>query len=694
MGKRSVSKTITAAIIIAIIVIVGAGGYYYYSNITHPTKPVPKVSIIKIGLLLPGPTNDLSWNEAGYVSTINLAKELNASGQPTVVSTTSGVYTTSDITPPMQSYASSGYNLIIYVGYQGQVSADSLNASYPNTGFLIVNGYEHKGNVETVLPRSGQWGFIMGAEAALLAPRNGKVADIAGENVGLETWAAQGFKLGVEYVDQNFNKSVTPEVIFVGNFDDPAAAKAAAATAISSGANVLYCQGDGITEGVAAAAVEYNVPFLFTEYNATSEAPNNTYGGIMFTYTPVFKEALEQWVTNHSWPSTPYYMTFQDGGETFWMSSKVPANVTTVIHNIYNALTTYKIKVYQIAPNGSLVYSPVTPPYSSIVPSSQLTKIGLLLPGPTNDLSWNEAGYVSTINLAKELNASGQPTVVSTTSGVYTTSDITPPMQSYASSGYNLIIYVGYQGQVSADSLNASYPNTGFLIVNGYEHKGNVETVLPRSGQWGFIMGAEAALLAPRNGKVADIAGENVGLETWAAQGFKLGVEYVDQNFNKSVTPEVIFVGNFDDPAAAKAAAATAISSGANVLYCQGDGITEGVAAAAVEYNVPFLFTEYNATSEAPNNTYGGIMFTYTPVFKEALEQWVTNHSWPSTPYYMTFQDGGETFWMSSKVPANVTTVIHNIYNALTTYKIKVYQIAPNGSLVYSPVTPPYSSIS
>ena len=206
-------------------------------------------------------------------------------------------------------------------------------------------------------------------------------------------------------------------------------------------------------------------------------------------------------------------------------------------------------------------------------------------------------------------------------------------------------------------------------------------------------MGAEAALLAPSNGKVADIAGENVGLETWAAQGFTLGVNYIDSNFNRTVTPEVVYVGNFDDPAAAESAAATAVSGGANVLYCQGDGITEGVAAAAVQYNVPFLFTEYNATSEAPSNTYGGILFTYAPVFKAALEQWTTYHAWPSQPYYMDFQNNGVTFWMSSKVPSNDATVLNNIYNALVSYKIQVYYLESNGTLVYTPITPSYSSL-
>jgi len=363
--KRSVSKTITAAIIIVIIVIVGAGGYYYYSIISHPTKPVTKASIIKIGLILPGPTNDLSWNEASYIATEQLVSYLNSTGQPTIFTYATGDYTTSDITPVLQAYASKGYNMIIYAGYQGQVPVNSLNNSYPNTAFLVLDGYTPGGNVGVVVERGGQLGFIMGVLAALLT-HTGKVAIIGGENVGDITWITQGFLLGVKYVNQNFNKNVSVINTFVGNFDDPAAAKAAAATAVSSGADVLFCSGDGITEGVAEAAQQYNVTFLYDEYNASSLAPNQAMGGVVFTWEPVFLQAYNYWTTHHSFPTHPFYATFANHGITFAMSPKVPTNVATIVNNIYNALVTYKIQVYQIAPNGSLVYSPVTPPYSNI----------------------------------------------------------------------------------------------------------------------------------------------------------------------------------------------------------------------------------------------------------------------------------------------------------------------------------------
>jgi len=361
-GKRSISKTITAIIIIAIIVIVGVGGYYYYSAILHPTK---HVTITKIALILPGPVNDLSWNEASYDAALQLVNYLNSTGHPTIFSYATGDYTTSDILPVMQTYASEGYNMIIYAGYQGQVPANSINNTYPNTAFLILDGYKLGGNIGGVVERGGQLGFIMGVLAALLT-HTGKVAIIGGEDVGDIAWVTQGFLLGVKYANQNFNKNVSVINIFVGNFDDPAAAKAAATTAIQSGADVLFCSGDGITEGVAAAAQEYNVYFLFNEGNATPLAPNQTMGGVVFTWEPVFLQAYNYWTTHHSFPTQPFYATFANHGITLYLSPKVPANVTTIINNIYNALVTYKIQVYQLAPNGSLIYSPVTPPYSSI----------------------------------------------------------------------------------------------------------------------------------------------------------------------------------------------------------------------------------------------------------------------------------------------------------------------------------------
>ncbi|MGC9209563.1 MAG: BMP family ABC transporter substrate-binding protein, partial [Nitrososphaeria archaeon] len=219
-----------------------------------------------------------------------------------------------------------------------------------------------------VIDRGGQLGFIIGVLAVLMS-KTGKVAIIGGENVSEITWITQGFLLGVKWANQNFNRGVQVINIFVGNFDDPAAAKAASTEAISEGADVLFCTGDGITEGVASAAVEYNVPFIWLEWNATTLAPQQSIAGVMLTWEPVFLQAFEYWVTNHTMPTKPFYATFANHGITLWLSPKVPSNVSTIINNVYNALVQYKIQVYKELPNGTLVWSPVTPPYSQLVSS-------------------------------------------------------------------------------------------------------------------------------------------------------------------------------------------------------------------------------------------------------------------------------------------------------------------------------------
>ncbi len=358
---RSIGRVAIAVVIIILIVVIGVGGYYY-SKVTAP-KPVPSY---KVALLLPGPVNDLSWNEASYLAALQMAQYLNSTGKYAVhFSYATGLYTTPDILPVLQAYASKGYNFIIYAGYQGQVPVNDINASYPSTGFLVLDGYTPGGNVGVMVERGGQYGFVLGVLAALMS-HTGKVAVIGGENVGDITWITQGFLLGVKWADENFNLSVQPIVLWVGNFDNPTASKALAVEAIEEGADVLFCSGDGITEGVAAAAAQYNVSFIWSEWNATSMAPQQSVGGVMMTWEPVMLQAFNYWITNHTMPMKPFYATFANGGLTLWVSPHVPQNVRAVVMNVYTACKEYKIQVYQELSNGSLVWSPVTPPYSQI----------------------------------------------------------------------------------------------------------------------------------------------------------------------------------------------------------------------------------------------------------------------------------------------------------------------------------------
>jgi len=360
---KGISRVVTAIVII-VIVVIAAGGYLYYTSLQSATTP--SAQVVKIALLLPGEKNDLSWNQAAYEALVGMAQPLNQTGKTVVISVAEGMATPNDILPAMTAYAQQNYNFIIGDGYQNQVPASQIDASYPNTGFLIATGWQTSPNQALLNYRGDEIGFLMGVMSSLLT-KSGKVAIISGENVGGAIWVDKGFLLGVQYVNQNFGKNIAVINTFVGNFNDPVGAQTATVSAIKQGADVVWSAGDGITEGVAAGTRQYNVAFMYNEFDQTSLAPDNTYGGVTFSFAPVLKQALFDWLTNRTFQATrTYWATFQNGGLTLKMGSKVPSSVVSVMNVIYPSVVSGKIEVYHLLSNGTLQYNPVTPAYSSL----------------------------------------------------------------------------------------------------------------------------------------------------------------------------------------------------------------------------------------------------------------------------------------------------------------------------------------
>ncbi|MGA2973462.1 MAG: BMP family ABC transporter substrate-binding protein [Candidatus Bathyarchaeia archaeon] len=368
-GKRGITRLALAAIVIVVVIVAAVGVYFYNSSLVGPPTPVTSVTqktTLKVAILLPGQKNDLSWNQAAYASYLKMIEDLNSKGKYNLVtSSAEGLYTSADITPALTSLGSQGYDLVIGDGFQYTGPAIQLSPTYPNTGFLISGGYESAKNVAVLLPATGEAGFILGVLAARLS-HTGKVGIIGGEDVSEITWATKGFLLGVSYANQNFGLNVQPINTFLGNFNDPAGAKAAAAADVAQGVDVLYCTGDGISVGVASEAESAHVAFIYNDFNETSLAPDATVGGLSYSIAPIYEQALNDWLTNHTFSALPYYATFPNQGLSLELTSKVPSSDAAVVQTILQAILANKIRVYQELTNGTLVYSPVTPAFNSL----------------------------------------------------------------------------------------------------------------------------------------------------------------------------------------------------------------------------------------------------------------------------------------------------------------------------------------
>lgn len=362
-SKVGISRIVVVAIVIVVIAVAAVGAYYYSTTTTTSTSK-PK-NVARIAVLLVGEENDLSWNQAIYQAAVQTAKNLNASGTYVHIDVVTGLVTSTQIIPAMQQYAQANYSIIIGGGVEDQSPAFQVMPSYPSVGFIIAGGYGSSPNEGNVLFRGDQSGFLMGVLAALES-KTGTVSIIGGLDVSAIHWTTEGFLTGVKYANENFGKNVSVINTFVGNFDDPAASKSAAATAVAQGADVLFCSGDGITEGVAAEATQANVGFLYYEGNATSLAPKVTYGGTSFAWTPAFQGAISSWLSSKTFGSVPRYASLQNNGLIIGTSSLTSAANAKIISTLQTNIVNGKIQVYSELANGTLIFSPVTPTYSTL----------------------------------------------------------------------------------------------------------------------------------------------------------------------------------------------------------------------------------------------------------------------------------------------------------------------------------------
>ena len=221
---------------------------------TETTTAAPK---LKVGLITDlGQLNDHGFNELAYKGLKRAERELGIKGR--VVESKSAA----DYVPNMSTLARQGYDLVIGVGFaQGDAIATAAKR-FPGTKFAIVDVDQAslKGkpaNVEGLLFREQEVGYIVGYLAALSAKRDGADAIsavggfkeppvdryIAGYRAGADA-AVPGTKVAYGYSQ---------------DWDDQAKCKELALNQISAGSKVVFQVAGGCGLGALSAAKHRNV---------------------------------------------------------------------------------------------------------------------------------------------------------------------------------------------------------------------------------------------------------------------------------------------------------------------------------------------------------------------------------------------------------------------------------------------------
>jgi basic membrane protein A and related proteins len=240
----------------AALIAAGCGGTDDEAATTGATETAA-TSALRVGLITDlGQLNDNGFNELAFNGLKRAERELGIKGR--VIESRSAA----DYVPNMSSLARQGYGLIIGVGFaQGDAIATAARR-FPDVKFAIVDVDQSflKGkpkNVEGLLFREEQVGYLVGYFAALTAKREGK--DTISAVGGFKEPPVDRFIAG--YVAGAEAAAPRTKVLhaYSSDWDDQAKCKELALDQIARGSSVVFQVAGGCGLGALSAAQDRGV---------------------------------------------------------------------------------------------------------------------------------------------------------------------------------------------------------------------------------------------------------------------------------------------------------------------------------------------------------------------------------------------------------------------------------------------------
>ncbi|MBO9629998.1 MAG: BMP family protein [Shinella sp.] len=229
----------------------------------------------KMGLLVPGSIGEEGWNRIAFDALKRVEKELGAK-----ISYVELPENPAAFEKAFRDYAGQGYQVVLGHGFQFQDAALTAAEDFPDTVFLISSSRIHEGKVIGLNTDASQPFYLMGVIAAKLGKGAGL---IGGMEIPPITQAFEGFVNGVKSVNPDYPVST----IYLGSFTDVSAAKEAAFSVISQGADFVIPNANSAGMGVIQAAREASggKASTFSVYSDyTHAAPQNVLGTFLADY--------------------------------------------------------------------------------------------------------------------------------------------------------------------------------------------------------------------------------------------------------------------------------------------------------------------------------------------------------------------------------------------------------------------------
>ena len=229
---------------------------------SHPAAPAANPGF-RVALLTPGSISDAGWNAAAFNGLQLIKSKLGA--ETALVQTKSPA----DFEDAFRDFASRGFDLVFAHGFEYTDAALEVAKQFPNTYFVVSSGSASSSNVASITFNVDQATYVEGVLAGGVS-KTGVVGAIGGIELPSIRLTFDGFKKGFLSVQPKGRVLVS----YTGNFDDVGAAKEAALSQISQGADVLIHDADAAGLGVFVAAQQAHVYAFGTFNNQNNIAPD------------------------------------------------------------------------------------------------------------------------------------------------------------------------------------------------------------------------------------------------------------------------------------------------------------------------------------------------------------------------------------------------------------------------------------
>ena len=366
MSSQTKNTRNIVAVAIIVIVIVAAVAYY----ITQvPSGPGPtSTEQIKIAMILPGRTDDLAWNQAGYTSFTDLLTTYNQ-GINTCGCWVQNHMEKAQIQADVRDFVSKGYNIIIGHGFEFQVPMQELAPQYPDVSFLVIGGWNNSlSNLAIADVRTDQTGYVLGYLAGKMTQSN-KIGYIMGARVAELARFEPNFAKGASDANPSIVYAYGPlpgggngiqpggsiSVVAVGDFHDLQGAKADAELMASQGVDVLAVMGDGVVRGAIEGAIDTGLKLIGNGIDIANAPPVGAETLVIGSGSWKWDKVMAAWLADVAAGkrNNKYWADLNNGGLDIELNKdNVPSGIQQEVLNV-----AAKVKGNEIAtdPLGPLV---------------------------------------------------------------------------------------------------------------------------------------------------------------------------------------------------------------------------------------------------------------------------------------------------------------------------------------------------